>query len=397
MAKVLCADIGTTSLKAAVIDENGCLYGSQRYVFCFSEETEGFEAREWLEAFKTCAEKLTLENEIDAVCISGNGPTVVCESFRTILWNAPSEPEMELDSLPRVTSLFLPKISAMKKNFLSDFSSTKYIFGAPEFLIYKLTGNAVTILPEARYEEVYWTEEEITLCGFTSEERKKLPHFVEIGFNAGIIPSEKAAEFGLKKSVPVFCGGPDFVMAIIGTNTLKSGKICDRSGSSEGINFCVEKPVYMEGIRTLPSVMSGLWNLSVLIPESGIRLERFRNEINALSGKENSWEEIIDYCFSDKNSEGYHEMLKICNKVRNGIELLRKIAVQSNQKIESVMTVTGGQAKNDLWLEKKPLIQESILVSVKSGILNLPEMPAPLFTEWDFSNQFRKPLQISLK
>lgn len=347
MLNVLCADIGTTSLKAAAIDENGNVLAFERAAFDFKDD--GFEANEWLFRFEECALRISGKCRIDAVCISGNGPTLVSESGRTVFWNDKTEiPPFE------TKSLFIPKLCIFRRKYPEEFASSSSVFSGPEFLVFKLTGKKITVLPEERYRTAYWTKDSLFSAGFTDEEQKKLPSFVPAGFNAGKLLPEIQKKTGLSE-IPVFACGPDFVAAIIGTNTLVPGKICDRSGSSEGINLCVRKPVFKEGIRTLPSVLSGLWNLSVLIPESGSRLERFKAEIDLLSGKKNSWEEIMDYCFSDKNSEGFHEMLKICGQIRSGISLLRKAAEESGQKIDDVMTVSGGQAKNEKWLSQKAL------------------------------------------
>ena len=87
MAKVLCVDIGTSSLKASVIDENGISFGLERYVYSALPETKNLEGAEWINAFKYCGKILLKDNKIDAICVSGNGPSVVCENARTILWN----------------------------------------------------------------------------------------------------------------------------------------------------------------------------------------------------------------------------------------------------------------------------------------------------------------------
>ena len=47
-------------------------------------------------------------------------------------------------------------------------------------------------------------------------------------------PSGHNVILNLESGIPVYCGGPDFVAALIGTDTLQKGAICDRCGSSEG-------------------------------------------------------------------------------------------------------------------------------------------------------------------
>lgn len=158
--------------------------------------------------------------------------------------------------------------------------------------------------------------------------------------------------FGIPEA-PVFCAGPDFIAALLGTATVEPGKLCDRSGSSEGINLCAEKPVFKEGFRTLPSAIPGLWNISVIIPESGSIINEYKNEISCIEKRELSWEEIIDYSLDDKNSEGYRILSELSASVRNALDALRKLAEENSLSFSGTMNVTGGLAKNRRWLEKK--------------------------------------------
>jgi sugar (pentulose or hexulose) kinase len=70
-----------------------------------------------------------------------------------------------------------------------------------------------------------------------------MPPFVEVGYCCGLLLPEQSEILGLPKNLPVYCGGPDFVMAIIGSGTNSVGDIVDRCGTSEGINICIDKLV----------------------------------------------------------------------------------------------------------------------------------------------------------
>lgn len=313
-------------------------------------------ANQWLQALQNgtlyILNELSVSKknvEIAGLCISGNGPTLVSKNGRTLLWNA-SIPEETAIEISGSKSIFIPRLAAFKKMFPDEWNASEYIFSGPEFLIHVLTKNAVTILPEERYKDAYWTAESLSEYGIES---KKLPEFVPPAFNAGLITPEYTKRLGLSKTIPVFCGGPDFIAALVGTNTLSAGKICDRAGSSEGINFCVDSPIHSDGLRTLPSVINGLWNISVIIPQSGSLLDTFRAEISALEGREYSYEEITDYAFNDKNSEGWRVISEVRGKVSEGIELIRKTARENSLTISDKMTLTGGQAKNSRWIQEK--------------------------------------------
>lgn len=260
---ILCIDIGTTSLKAAFMkDKPDEVFVSRQH---FSKGT----ADEWLPALARAVKELETENSecaVEAICVSGNGPTIVSEDKTTLLHNAPlpSSLEAEIKNLS-AGSLFIPRLYAFKKMFSESWAKSKYIFSGPEYFIYEMTGRAVSILPEKRYLPAYWDENAMIKNGFSKEDFEKLPPFVSPGTFAGKLNEKAALATGLLEGTLVFAGGPDFIAALVGTGTVFPGKMCDRAGSSEGINLCTENPVYAEGLRTLPSVRSGLWNVSRLL------------------------------------------------------------------------------------------------------------------------------------
>ena len=50
-------------------------------------------------------------------------------------------------------------------------------------------------------------------------------------------------------------------------------------GTSEGINICINKQIFVDGFRTLPSPFEDLWNISFLIPNSNKLSKEKRVEI----------------------------------------------------------------------------------------------------------------------
>lgn len=369
MQYILCADIGTTSLKAGIFSETGEVVS-----FCsrsFNTENSSFIANQWINAFYGAAKELTCGLNIGAICISGNGPTLVAKNGRTLLWNSPLSKEL---NLPQTKSLYLPQFAAFKHFFPEEWNASEKILSGPEFLIWKLTGKALTILPEERFLPAYWTEEELGL--FTIETSKVAP-YAPLGTIAGFVMPDILKELNLSGNIPVIGGGPDFVAALIGTNTLEPGKLCDRSGSSEGLNLCSHKPFFGKNFRTLPSVVPGLWNISYLIPESGTLINQFRNEISALEDKELSYEEIIDYSFEDKNSEGWKILCQLSKEIRTALLELKASAEENGLELSDTMAITGGQAKNSKWLKKKA---EDSGINISVGVCYDSELTGNLAT-----------------
>lgn len=326
-------------------------------------------ANQWLQAFQngSCFILKELKEsgrniEIGGICISGNGPTVVLKNGRTLLWNDPAAlSESAGAPFPRSKSFFLPRIAALRNLYPAEWNASARVFSGPEFAVYKLTGTEITLLPEQRYAEAYWTPESLEEFNISPD---LLPEFVLPGSECGTLNAEYAKLTGITKGTPVFCGGPDFVTALIGTNTLKPGRICDRAGSSEGLNMCSDRPYFSENLRTLPSVIPGLWNISYIIPHSGSLFSQFRNEISSLEGREISYEEITQYSVNDKNSEGWRIITELKEKRRKGLMELYSAAEKTGLKTEDCIYITGGQARNKLWLqENADGIKTSIAVS----------------------------------
>lgn len=330
---VLAVDIGTTSLKAGLITAEGEVVAFAKYKFI--SHNDRFIANHWMIALQNCLKHILKnkpETVITALGISGNGPTIVSESGLTLRWNE----EYQVCSERCGGSLFIPRLIAFKELFQKEYSRTKMLFSGPEFLIYKMTGNAVTILPEKRYVQAYWDKERLENLK-TGVEFQKLAPMKMPGENLGKVLPEIINFLGIKKYVkktevlnsekqkkdfiselPVYSCGPDFIAALIGTGTISPGKLCDRSGSSEGFNFCIEKPVPCEGLRLLPSCIPGYWNISALLTVSSTLSEKNRLE-----------------------------------KIKNCVESLRKYAKDNGFVFPDEMTVTGGQTLNQTWMTKK--------------------------------------------
>ncbi len=331
---ILCIDIGTTSLKAALVTAEGGVVS-----FCsvpFAEPHDRFVACSWYNAFLRAVGELFCNlggsqttARVCGISISGNGPTVVTDCGLTFRWNEDtSGVASEIPDCAK-TSLFIPKILSVRKQFPEVLKKTKKLFSGPEFFIHILTGQAVTILPEARFTPAYWSDEVCKACGI---KMSLLPSFAGTGAKCGFVCDDVMAQLrGLCEPLngdlsslvfadrlPVLAGGPDFVVALLGTGTLRTGRLCDRCGSSEGLNFCTDRPVSGDGLRTLPSVISGLWNVSYLIPNSGELSESAR-----------------------------------LDAVERGVKTLKAAAAFAGIAFPSEMAVTGGQTNDELLLKEK--------------------------------------------
>ena len=354
---VLAVDIGTSSLKAAFVSEKGKISAFSRRPFflCNTEHA----SKEWLPAFQNALQDLVSQSpEIrpSGICVSGNGPTLVAQSGETLLWN---EKVVQLKS----SSLFIPRLLAFKDKFSDVWKKSGLVYSGPEYFLWLLTGESCTILPEKRFESAYWNKQLLLESGFSNDEINKLPSFTEPSHKvAGL--SRKASsflgveEFGIKEGIPVFCGSPDFISALIGTATVKPGILCDRAGSSEGINFCTAVPLEGEKIRTLPSVVPELWNASVLLPDSGSKFDSFKLKIERELGKQIEYSVLVQEIIESDGTnasldQGKYLMIQTALNLKDAIGILKDAAAKKGVPFPDEMRVAGGQAKSALWNQMK--------------------------------------------
>ena len=108
----LVIDVGTSSVKAALMDDRGTVIAIDRYPINSAQQAQrGVNAQDWLNALGQIVPALVADRTIAALAISGNGPTVVTvDDTGTVL----GEPLLWLD--PRTagpvdgTSYYLGKV-----------------------------------------------------------------------------------------------------------------------------------------------------------------------------------------------------------------------------------------------------------------------------------------------
>ena len=384
---ILSADIGTSSLKAAFIDLSGYLLAFSRVPYPI-----GAYAGDWKYAFTRALESLCAQAPgcgIEGVCISGNGPTLVPlamkgEALRPLYWYD-GETTPPIEGAP---SLFLPYVARFKESSPAEYEKTVSFLSSHEWLSFKLGAEPYTAFPHGAYEPYYWDDGQCSLYGL---DRAKFPAFVEMGKTVGKVSAEAARSLGLatglKSGTPIISSAPDFISALIGTRTMNDGDVCDRAGSSEGINYCSSvRPTvpnvdagYVQGgqagangLRVLPHVKEGFWNIGAVIPSSGSLFEQYRNH----TGQENRFYEDLlaelitlsplfyesspfpDAALPHHQSplptpysipdQGRSVLCAIGFAVRSAIETMWALGLHIKQ-----MRVSGGQGKSPLWNQMK--------------------------------------------
>lgn len=248
-ALALAIDVGTTSLKAAFVSAAGEVFSFKRI-----EYSKNCAVNQEALQDKNCAASWTaalreffpsqLAGQCAAVSVSGNGPTIVAADGTTLSWGAQVDCKTaiedglfaKIDIPDEQKKIYAPRLAAFKEKFPDAWNQDQRLYTSSSWL-----------------------------CDWIKK---------------------NAADFGLAPDVPVFDAGPDFLAALVGTATLVPGRLCDRAGSSEGLNLCSPKFFEAPGLRTMPSPAKGFWNVSCLIADPGSsrkeKADNFQKAFNAL-------------------------------------------------------------------------------------------------------------------
>jgi xylulokinase len=301
---LLTIDIGTSTFKSAIWDFEGNRLAFESVPLSISRN-EGLrheaDSGQWLRAFADCCRTFGANinhNAVEAIIICGNGPSLTPvlaapskEAASSIedgqsggldLHTAPSRIWLDrraVEAARQVSALvggfvdpsfFLPKALDIKINEPSLYENTKFFLGCPELLAYALTGEARTVFPSDGFERWFWNDSILESLGLDKE---KFPPFIRPGEVFGKLIPRAAVRFGFKPGLRVISGGPDFFAAILGTGTIRPGQVCDRAGTSEGINACTERRVSDERLMSYKHPVKPFWNLSGVVSTTGKAIE----------------------------------------------------------------------------------------------------------------------------
>jgi xylulokinase len=284
---LLVIDIGTSSFKSALYSFRGeCLASAAVPLSILSEGgRHEAESGQWLRAFEECCRRLGPLKNVEALVVSGNGPSLVpvtgtpaCNTEGLRLEAAPARlwldrrAEQEAALVSAVMGgfvdpgFFLPKALGIKNREPGLYEKTRLFLSCPEYLACALTGEARTVFPSEGFDRWYWNRDALEKLELDPE---KFPPFIAPGDTIGTLLPGAAAFLGFSKPAPLIAGGPDFFAAILGSGTVRPGDACDRSGSSEGINVCTEKRISDPRLMSYGHPVKPYGNLSGIVSTTG--------------------------------------------------------------------------------------------------------------------------------
>ncbi len=312
---ILTIDVGTTTFKGALVSQEGQVIALRKYPLKIEGGIE-VDPLEWEKALASFMATLPHKSEIEAIVVSGNGPTLVptlneprfeegiitTRSAKARLW-LDKRAHLEAQEISSLVgsyidaSFFLPKALYLKREEPKLYQQSQYFLPTGDYINYLLTNAVAATLHADDGAKWYWTKETIAQVGLAEE---KFPPLIRSGELVGVVSSLAAKSFGLKEGLPLSAGGPDFIATILGSGITRPSMVCNRSGTSEGVNLCTSSFIHDKRLLTYKHPVEPYYNLSGVISTSGKAIN-WAKEL--LLGKERELEEFYKIAASTQVGE----------------------------------------------------------------------------------------------
>ena len=310
MAYLLGIDAGTSSIKAALFDEEKGEVASACVECAVSYDNDGcveLDMEIYWNACKKCISIISQESKIDfkdlkALAISSQGVTFVpvdrhgnelgrgivsydtrakCEADELIR-HFGEEKLFEVTGQPVTPETFeAPKLLWIRKHEPDRFRNIHKILLVHDYLVYKLTGNFICVPPlisssllfDVRHKK--WWEEMLDFLQLSPE---KFPRICQPGEQSGHISKKVSAETGMSEKTLVVAGAIDQVCGMIGVGNISPGLISESTGSFLAIhtvsrNFFDQRDA---GIHNFCHAVENTFALMCICPTAGSAFNWFK-------------------------------------------------------------------------------------------------------------------------
>ena len=282
------ADIGTTQIKAALVDAQGellDLISEANRVYCPHDGWSEIDMEEIYKTFCSLARTLVSRNPVAATQIKGVGITALGEGLwaldkdmhpvrRAILWNDTRARTLELENRQQIDRLLIenhvtplfPASPPMLLRWLKEYEPENYRRTAHgvhcgDFLNYRLTGRLATDRTLASTAsinvitgEYYYPLFELMGIG---DKAITMPQILRSTDIVGCVSAEAEQASGILRGTPVIAGALDAAATIFGAGAYRKGDACTVFGTSL-CNAAVLDETQIDHTNTCGSTLCGI-------------------------------------------------------------------------------------------------------------------------------------------
>lgn len=305
-------DLGTSSLKAAVLDTDGCLLAVAGQEYAIASPVQGWAEQDpglWYQAACTAVRQALRQADIRAqdvlaLGLSGQMHSLVCldDSWQplrpAILWaDQRSAPQVESlrrhissENLaawagnPLAVGFTLPNWMWLYENEPETARRTRWLLQPKDYLRYQLTGQIGTEPSDASATLLFdphvraWSQPLLEIAGLSPDRMPPLHESVEIC--AGLT-RQAAADLGLRAGTPVVFGGSDQAAQALGQGVIEPGQVSSTIGSGGQWFAPLMEPKHDPGLRLhlFCHVLPMRWHLEAAMLTAGLALRWLRDNL----------------------------------------------------------------------------------------------------------------------
>lgn len=338
MIRILCIDIGTSSIKAAVFNQKKVMLDETTVQLpddCI--DTPSY----WLKAIEEIMEKFRLYiakgmSKHFMIVVSGHGPSTVYVDKHNKAIHYTSWLRNEVVEIQGITSTFIPQILYVQDNMEEIYRNTAIIFPPAEFISFLLSGSKHIFIPNKNLLPYIWNKQSLLEVYL---DQKKMPPPILAGKILGKAYTKWGKKLGISHAL-VVSGGLDYISAIIGSGNVKPQSILQRSGTSVTLN--ISYPTSLEKNQS----QSDIRNISFNMPA-------FTNKYNNAGDTVPFFDMIYKkiYSYIDLEKTDYRKIISYIKKYQEHIiphtmSAVEKI-IHSGAKIDDIYTLIQSNIKKE--------------------------------------------------
>lgn len=298
-------DVGTSSVKTAVIDEDGELKGSASESYQLIQDVSGhqqIDTEDMWRAVLACIHRMGQEQKVCLSNVAGIGISCLCPGVAAFDKNggvledpiiySDQRSMAEADEInEKIGKEKLFEITANHvmagamsgtsmlwiKKHCPDLYEKTYCFGHVNTLLaVRMTGNFAMDYSNASYTALFetrggyrWSKE---LCEKIGIAEEKLPPLMRSCDIVGELLEEGMIREGIRKGTPVVIGGGDTACASLAIGVVHAGDVCESVGTTDVLTVCVEEPKFDKSFINRCHVVDHTWLYQGALSHTGASL-----------------------------------------------------------------------------------------------------------------------------
>ena len=317
-------DVGTTAVKALVVDESGGVVGEAESPLGVSAPRPGWaeqDPHDWWQGTVNAVRAACAQagvREVESIGLSGqmHSSALLDKADKVlrpaILWNdvrTTAQCRAIIDQVgkaglrqmvgnPALEGFTAPKLLWMRDEEPSLFDEARTLLLPKDFVRLALTGEKATEPSDAAGTLLFdvrrgrWSDEMIATLQL---DPRMLPPVRDSAGVTGALTAGAAEELGLRQGVPVVGGGADNAAAAVGSGVVEQGAMQASIGTSGTILAPIERPRVDPGMRLhlFNHAVADRWYQMGVVLSAGASLAWFRRAMLGLGGTPPSYDELI--------------------------------------------------------------------------------------------------------